>query len=1724
MRLINTLWLLLSLPLALPQDGPVESRASVLPDALPTDIPSDWFGAVSASIQDGEYHYNAVAGGAASAPNRSHGLRSWIRSEGIEIAPRTTSVNGDGATWHLGLRTTSFGRVGDSRSLEAGPFSTQEKRASIDHGPLVEWFINDERGIEQGWTIASAPRGEDALPVWIGMESEGDLQLMLGLDGQFGRWVDAEGIARLRYSGLRAWDANGKDLPARIRASQEGFGIEVSDAGAQYPITVDPFLTGPAWTTEVDQVDAEYGFSASTAGDVNGDGYSDVVVGAHLYDNGDVDEGAAFVYHGSAAGLSLALAWSAESDQFTSRFGEAVCSAGDVNGDGYDDVIVGAPFHDNIEADEGRAFVYHGSASGLSLTPDWTTEPNQAGARHGLAVSTAGDVNDDGFADVIVGAPRYDAGENNEGRASVYLGSGAGLATSAAWTAEGNQIGANFGASVATAGDVDGDGFADVLVGAFEYDTANAGAGLASVYLGGVGGPSTTPVWSVMGSQLDENLGNSVHTAGDVDGDGYADIIVGSPFFSNGESSEGKAGVFHGSASGPSAVADWEVESDVVFALMGLAVSTAGDVDGDGYADVVVGAPLFTDDESSEGRATVYLGGASGLATTPDTTMYGNQVSALFGNAVATAGDVNGDGFSDLIVGARSHDNGEMDEGRAYVFEGSATGLDNAATTILGGDQDSSEFGYSVSTAGDVDADGYSDVIVGARSYDNGEMDEGRAFVFLGGKLGLLTVANWTAESDQIGAFFGHSVSVAGDVNGDGYSDVIVGAPDYDNGELNEGRAYTYLGSSAGVNTTAAWTAESDQIEASYAQSVADAGDVNDDGYGDVIVGCPDFDNGNTNEGKAEIFYGSSTGLSTSADWSVESNQGFALFGWAVNTAGDVNADGFSDVVVGSVLYDNGENNEGAAFAYHGSASGPSTTADWTGDNDQSGSLFGVSVASAGDVNGDGYSDLVVGSRFWSNPETNEGAAFVYHGSASGLSLTEDWTVESNQANAELGVSVDGIGDANGDGYGEVVLGSPLLDLAVTNEGGAVAYKGSATGLGVTTAWIGRQSQAGSEYGFSVAGAGDVNGDGFADVIVGARAYDDGETDEGAIFVYEGNDGGSSPMGPTQRTSANTATISLLGRTDSESSFRLQLQPNDPNGKASSPAGRTAVWLEWEIEPLGTLYDGAGLGSGTVTNSGPVGGILVLNEMVTGLTANTHYKWRVRVATESPFFPHTRWLSIAWNAVTESKLATINDCNSNSIPDEVDIAAGTSLDCNSNGIPDECDVSTGTSQDCNSNSIPDECDVSSGASLDCNSNGIPDECETDCNANSVPDDCDISSGTSPDCNSNSIPDECDINAGTSLDCNSNGVPDDCEPDCNGNNVADECDITSGTSLDCNSNGVPDDCDISSGTSQDCNSNAIPDDCEPDCNGNNVADECDISGGTSLDCNVNGVPDECEPDCNSNFVADECDISSGTSQDCNLNGVPDSCDIGQGGSDCNSNGVPDECEPDCNSNGVADECETDCNGNGVPDDCDISSGTSLDCNSNAIPDDCEADCNANGVSDDCDISSGASTDTNMNLVPDDCELVFSKYCLCAVGPCGNSDPLAGCANSTGGGAVITGLGTGSVGQDDLGLRMGPIAPNQFGLFYVGTNQLLGIPFGDGLRCVGGLVNRFPPASSGATDEITIMNVISFGNPIFVPTNLFAAGSTWNFQGWYRDSSGPCSSSFNLTDAISITLQP
>lgn len=428
----------------------------------------------------------------------------------------------------------------------------------------------------------------------------------------------------------------------------------------------------------------------------------------------------------------------------------------------------------------------------------------------------------------------------------------------------------------------------------------------------------TSADWTAESDQQDAHFGDAVAPAGDVNGDGYEDVIVGAPQFNAGTIEEGRAFVYVGSAFGLSATAAWTAESDQYAAWFGASVAGGGDVNGDGFDDVLVGAPRYENATALEGRASLFHGSQAGLDATAVWTGEGDQSNAAYGASCAIAGDVNGDGFDDIAVGAPLYAvDGVFNLGSVFVHHGSAAGVESTATSTVYPDETVTLFGDSVGSAGDVDGDGYDDVIVGAPYYASyGAMYEGRAYVYMGSAAGLVADPAWVAESDQQYAYLGASVASAGDVNADGFDDVIVGAPSYDNPDQDSGAAFVFLGSVSGLDSVAAWGTAESEVMAAVGQSVSSGGDVNDDGYGDVVVGAPFWELGD--KGVAYVYLGVATGLDTQAELVAESTQDYSAFGNAVAAAGDVNADGYDDILVGAVTHDNGLEDEGRAFLYVG--------------------------------------------------------------------------------------------------------------------------------------------------------------------------------------------------------------------------------------------------------------------------------------------------------------------------------------------------------------------------------------------------------------------------------------------------------------------------------------------------------------------------------------------------------------------------------------------------------------------------------------------------------------------------------------------------------------------------------------------------------------------------------------------------------------------------------------
>jgi len=438
----------------------------------------------------------------------------------------------------------------------------------------------------------------------------------------------------------------------------------------------------------------------------------------------------------------------------------------------------------------------------------------------------------------------------------------------------------NFAHAVAAAGDVNKDGFADVIVGAWGADTAGPDAGAAYMFFGGregIKGKNATDADIVLkGEATIDYFGFSVGGNCDLNGDGYADVFVGAPLNDKGAKDAGAVYIFYGGPKGPSPTPSHIIRGINEGDQFGYEVACAGDLNKDGVADLVVGAPLedlnIPGDLSGPDTGAVYIffGSKEGIraasAKEASRAIRGIAAGDWFGNAIARVGDVNKDGVDDLLVGAYRNAPGPPDRyrnaGAAYIFygvpkEGVKQDRATKADAVLKGAARWDNFGTSVAGAGDVNGDRIPDIVVGADENDQpGKINAGGAYVYHGSKRGFGDLVDAYIYGDKGGDYLGTSVG-GGDVNNDGFSDIIIGARESGAGVDKGGAVYIFYGGKEGIPEGAAGSAKTILTGATtggkFGFSVVVLGDVNGDGIPDVIVGAP----GHEKRGAAFIFYGS---------------------------------------------------------------------------------------------------------------------------------------------------------------------------------------------------------------------------------------------------------------------------------------------------------------------------------------------------------------------------------------------------------------------------------------------------------------------------------------------------------------------------------------------------------------------------------------------------------------------------------------------------------------------------------------------------------------------------------------------------------------------------------------------------------------------------------------------------------------------------------------------------
>jgi hypothetical protein len=829
--------------------------------------------------------------------------------------------------------------------------------------------------------------------------------------------------------------------------------------------------------------------------------------------------------------------------------------AGDVNGDGFADVVVGASGSDpGGRPSAGRSFVVFGGSSmaavdlssltGGTSSQGFVINGSSDVDRSGISVSEIGDFNGDGLADLVVGADLADPdGVTGAGRSYVVFGrtSTAPIdlsALDAGTTADGfalngESAGDGAGWTVAGAGDVNGDGYADLLIGAVNADPGGLGASGRSYVVYGRPGSETINLsaltsgsnpggFIVNGASAGDLSAYSLDGVGDVNGDGLADVLIGvRDADPGGQTNAGSAFLLFG-RSGSETVDLSSIASGTGtrgFMVNGIAagdktgytVADAGDVNGDGLSDFLVGA-MYTDfpDRANAGTAYVVFGKADALpvnlsemvgrVSTHGFAILGAAATDITSYALSGAGDINGDGLADVLVSAHLSDTPDgADAGRAFVIYGKTDGAEVQLSDVTSGISTSGfdlvgalggdQSGTAVAGGGDLNGDGFDDLIIGADQVSAGGLSQaGRVYVMYGGPQSL-------------------STEVAAQVGASGVSNALTGTADADT--LIGREMPDTLAGNGGVDVFNGGAGDDTIVlNADNVASLNQVGSHIDGGSGLDTVALSNADAS-----------GFTLDLTAVADTRISSIERFDISGTADNqlvlSAADLIA-----------LQDaKGQSGFNVFDSWGGVAAGTNriqVVVD--GDTGDRLVLAGAATTLVGQVNGyNAYNlrgaqvqllvdtDVQLGTRA---PSVNLSSLTAEPG-------VRGFVINGEAVADQSGLAVSAAGDVNGDGYGDVIVGASTADPGGRSAAGRsyVVFGGSGNvSVNLSSLTSGSSPQGfvldgqsvGETSGFSVAGAGDVNGDGLADLIVGARLADPaGRADAGRSYVVFGKTDGS---------------------------------------------------------------------------------------------------------------------------------------------------------------------------------------------------------------------------------------------------------------------------------------------------------------------------------------------------------------------------------------------------------------------------------------------------------------------------------------------------------------------------------------------------------------------------------------------------------------------------------------
>ena len=885
--------------------------------------------------------------------------------------------------------------------------------------------------------------------------------------------------------------------------------------------------------------------------------------------------------------------------------GWSVSSAGDVNGDGLDDLIVGAK---NVkvgkEYSAGKSYVVFGKKDTYSIELSdissgiggFVIIGELADDKSGYSVSSAGDVNGDGLDDLIVGAyqatPRDksstgtpqiwgpdSSSKSKAGKSYVVFGkkdntNAIELSDIAAgiggFVIIGESVGDYSGCSVSSAGDVNGDGLDDLIVGAYD---AKSFAGKSYVIFG------KTDTGAIDLSKLGDKSKYTI----DYLGDKNDNILTGTTkdeIFVAGAGNDiltGNGGMdVLNAGTGDDTII---INASNIAALEKTGAGNRARVDGGGGIDTLKleGAGLTLDltkisDRRIQDIEVIDITGSGNntLKFNLDDLLH-TSTSANILKVLGNSGDeVVTTGFNDLVT--HKTVNGVAYNVYTYGDTNAELWIQESVTLrkmqcgfVINGESKNDYSGWSVSSAGDVNGDGVDDLIVGAYGANlSDKIDAGKSYVIFGKQdntaINLSAIVAGTGgfviNGESARGWSGWSVSNAGDVNADGLDDLIIGAGQSDlSGKSNAGKSYVVFGKKDNTNAIelsdiatgkGGFVIKGESAGDFSGHSVSNAGDVNGDGLDDLIVGAYQANlSDKKNAGKSYVIFGKQDNTAINLSAIAAGTGGFVIngeskhdySGWSVSSAGDVNGDGLDDLIIGALYADsNGKVDTGKSYIVFGkqdnTAINLSAIAAGTGgfviNGESRLNYSGSSVSSAGDVNGEGLDDLIVGA-FQADPsgKSHAGKSYVVFGKKDNTDAIElsaiaagtgGFVINGESARDFSGHSVSNAGDVNGDGLDDLIVGAYLADSNHQSQAGksyvvfgkkdnthAVELSDIAAGI---DGFVIIGESAGDYSGHSVSSAGDVNGDGLDDLIVGANGAKSstgksyvifGKTDTGAI-------------------------------------------------------------------------------------------------------------------------------------------------------------------------------------------------------------------------------------------------------------------------------------------------------------------------------------------------------------------------------------------------------------------------------------------------------------------------------------------------------------------------------------------------------------------------------------------------------------------------------------------------